>query len=413
MREFTPEQQEWVIRRMIEQSLGEGKPVSRDSLINIVERSRMQNAPRGYDPTAIHDVQWERIKNGVHDSFVVPATGAALMTSGAWTLMRELGFKNAFTQWAAQNTTTGMTMSKAADAVDLGLELVDVARDAMNGNITASDAKEAISNGLEVGLSHWGDRTRDLLAPANRASRIIGTLIDAGDMIDETTDKKKYGGKVRMKEAGDVRSILRDQRIRQAFNYLTEERDFQPLQALGVIGNLMGESMLDVEATGDNGDSVGIQQWQGARRKAIEKRYGTTYPTYEQQLEFLADEFYGEKVPMGFKHDKKGKFSPGSGYFNYSRQDFLNAKTLHDAVVSWNLGSGRPHKNAMRNKERIAYAKDAAKLLGIDLPPEIDLYGEMGFGKGDYIPEETAREQQGQPTPSGRLRHYTIYSLRI
>ena len=174
---------------------------------------------------------------------------------------------------------------------------------------------------------------------------------------------------------------------REAYDYFTNKRGMSKIQALAIIGNLMAESGLKDDIYGDNRTSYGIQQWHNERMDKLfkhAKKKGHSTPTFKDQLEFLADEYEGKTVYSNFLYTRKGKEGPG--YYNYSRQDFMNADNLKDAVVAWNQGAGRPHKSVIRNDDRYNYAMEVAKNLGLDIEENsISSYGQMGFGDDGEI----------------------------
>lgn len=169
---------------------------------------------------------------------------------------------------------------------------------------------------------------------------------------------------------------------REAYDYFTNKRGMSKIQALAIIGNLMAESGLKDDIYGDNRTSYGIQQWHNERMDKLfkhAKKKGHSTPTFKDQLEFLADEYEGKTGYSNFLYTRKGKKGPG--YYNYSRQDFMNADNLKDAVVAWNQGAGRPHKSVIRNDDRYNYAMEVAKNLGLDIEENsVSSYGQMGFG---------------------------------
>lgn len=169
---------------------------------------------------------------------------------------------------------------------------------------------------------------------------------------------------------------------REAYDYFTNKRGMSKIQALAIIGNLMAESGLKDDIYGDNRTSYGIQQWHNERMDKLfkhAKKKGHSTPTFKDQLEFLADEYEGKTGYSNFLYTRKGKEGPG--YYNYSRQDFMNADNLKDAVVAWNQGAGRPHKSVIRNDDRYNYAMEVAKNLGLDIEENsVSSYGQMGFG---------------------------------
>lgn len=169
---------------------------------------------------------------------------------------------------------------------------------------------------------------------------------------------------------------------REAYEYFTNKRGMSKIQALAIIGNLMAESGLKDDIYGDNRTSYGIQQWHNERMDKLfkhAKKKGHSTPTFKDQLEFLADEYEGKTGYSNFLYTRKGKEGPG--YYNYSRQDFMNADNLKDAIIAWNQGAGRPHKSVIRNDDRYNYAMEVAKNLGLEIEENsVSSYGQMGFG---------------------------------
>lgn len=195
-----------------------------------------------------------------------------------------------------------------------------------------------------------------------------------------TWNGKKYNTNIK-KEGGVVG------KQREAYDYFTNKRGMSKIQALAIIGNLMAESGLKDDIYGDNRTSYGIQQWHNERMDKLfkhAKKKGHSTPTFKDQLEFLADEYEGKTGYSNFIYTRKGKEGPG--YYNYSRQDFMNADNLKDAVVAWNQGAGRPHKSVIRNDDRYNYAMEVAKNLGLDIEENsVSSYGQMGFGDDGKI----------------------------
>lgn len=190
-----------------------------------------------------------------------------------------------------------------------------------------------------------------------------------------TWNGKRYNTNIK-KEGGVVG------KQREAYEYFTNKRGMSKIQALAIIGNLMAESGLKDDIYGDNRTSYGIQQWHNERMDKLfkhAKKKGHSTPTFKDQLEFLADEYEGKTGYSNFLYTRKGKEGPG--YYNYSRQDFMNADNLKDAVVAWNQGAGRSHKSVIRNDDRYNYAMEVAKNLGLEIEENsVSSYGQMGFG---------------------------------
>jgi len=231
-----------------------------------------------------------------------------------------------------------------------------------------------------------------------------------------TWNGKRYN--TNMKKEGGVVG-----KQREAYEYFTNKRGMSKIQALAIIGNLMAESGLKDDIYGDNKTSYGIQQWHNERMDKLfkhAKKKGHSTPTFKDQLEFLADEYEGKTGYSNFLYTRKGKEGPG--YYNYSRQDFMNADNLKDAVIAWNQGAGRPHKSVIRNDDRYNYAMEVAKNLGLEIEENsVSLYGQMGFGDDGEIaasvtlpevevaaalPNPEAQSQEGQ-SEEERFRTWT------
>ena len=199
-------------------------------------------------------------------------------------------------------------------------------------------------------MGRYGNKVDDILDIANPVISTLGIVDDVSKM---------EGGGVVGKQ-------------REAYEYFTNKRGMSKIQALAIIGNLMAESGLKDDIYGDNRTSYGIQQWHNERMDKLfkhAKKKGHSTPTFKDQLEFLADEYEGKTGYSNFLYTRKGKEGPG--YYNYSRQDFMNANNLKDAVVAWNQGAGRPHKSVIRNDDRYDYAMEVAKNLGLEDDGEI------------------------------------------
>lgn len=250
-------------------------------------------------------------------------------------------------------------------------------------------------------MGRYGNRVDDVLDIANP---IISTL----GVVDDVS---------KMKEGGVVG------KQREAYDYFTNKRGMSKIQALAIIGNLMAESGLKDDIYGDNRTSYGIQQWHNERMDKLfkhAKKKGHSTPTFKDQLEFLADEYEGKTGYSNFLYTRKGKEGPG--YYNYSRQDFMNADNLKDAVIAWNQGAGRPHKSVIRNDDRYNYAMEVAKNLGLEIEENsVSSYGQMGFGDDAEIaasvtlpevevaatlPNPEAQSQEGQ-SEEERFRTWT------
>lgn len=78
---YTPEERAWVARRTVELGM-EGKPAPQDSLYTIVDRAKVQNKPKKYDPTDSAIEQGKQVLSGLNKTVGTALTGASLATMG-------------------------------------------------------------------------------------------------------------------------------------------------------------------------------------------------------------------------------------------------------------------------------------------------------------------------------------------
>lgn len=268
----------------------------------------------------------------------------------------------------------------------MGLDLMPILKTIAESNKIQTIA--GLSNigidGSQIALDPEGDNAFNYAGILGGAAEAIGGT----NVVRNMSFMGRYGNKlgivddVSKMEGGGVVG-----KQREAYEYFTNKRGMSKIQALAIIGNLMAESGLKDDIYGDNRTSYGIQQWHNERMDKLfkhAKKKGHSTPTFKDQLEFLADEYEGKTGYSNFLYTRKGKEGPG--YYNYSRQDFMNADNLKDAVVAWNQGAGRPHKSVIRNDDRYNYAMEVAKNLGLDIEENsVSSYGQMGFGDDGEI----------------------------
>ena len=237
----------------------------------------------------------------------------------------------------------------------------------LNGNNQAIEDTEAL-------------RRMVLETPFNNSNVVV--MKDGGNMLPDPDNLYTPPLLAEYEQGGET---VKDRQM-YIYKRLKEEAHMDDYQALAVIGNLMGESGLNPDLYGDQNTAYGIQQWRGERRDRLNKlarEKGEETPSFETQVDYLISEYLAKPGKNGFIYDDKGKM--GSGYYNYSRKEFQNASTLRDATVAWNLGSGRPHKNYMRNDERYQFAKQAANNLGIELDePDENYYSDNGVVQNGF-----------------------------
>lgn len=113
------------------------------------------------------------------------------------------------------------------------------------------------------------------------------------------------------------------------------EKGLTPEQSAGILGNLYQESQLDPNAVGDNGASYGIAQWQGSRRKELEKQ--PNWNSVDGQLNFIWKELLST--------ERKA--------FNYLKNTF----TPRDSALTFSYYYERP--STPHNEKRVAYANNS------------------------------------------------------
>lgn len=243
-----------------------------------------------------------------------------------------------------------------------------------------------------------------LETPFNNSN--ITIMRDGGNILPGLEDVYMTPELLKYEQGGEA---VKDRQM-YVYKRLKEEAYMDDLQALAVIGNLMGESGLNPYLYGDQDTSYGIQQWRGERRDRLNKlarEKGEETPSFETQVDYLINEYLAKPGKNGFIYNDKGKM--GSGYYNYSLRDFQNASTLRDATVAWNLGSGRPHKDYMRNDERYRFAKQAANNLGIELDePDTNYYSDNGIVQNGFSAPSVSLAQNNTPKEAKEPESSTV-----
>ena len=169
---YTPEERAWVARRTVELGM-EGKPAPQDSLYTIVDRAKVQNKPKKYDPTDSAIEQGKQVLSGLNKTVGTALTGASLATMGLWSAARLLnvGTGSSWRLWAAKNALTG---ANAGLAADVGSFIED----------------PSITNAVQVGLSKVG--SKDLTTTSNK---IVSTISSGFDFDDLTKVPAYQDGK--------------------------------------------------------------------------------------------------------------------------------------------------------------------------------------------------------------------------
>ena len=251
-------------------------------------------------------------------------------------------------------------------------------------------------------VQHWGDRDWGPDEPKRTPEQIKAELDERYKITPDMPEADRLM-MLNLRSFQEGGELSNEYKVKYLYDLLLNEAGMSQNQALAVLGNLWGESHWSESASGDTNTSYGIQQWHGDRRKKLiefaKNRSGNEDPTFWDQAHFLVKEY---KEGQGFLDDN----SPVKldGYLSYSKSDFQNAESLHDAVVAWNQGFGRPHKKVMRTEDRYKGALKAAEMLGITVDENMpSFYGINGISEDPIVPAfdsfaVTATKPSGTPT---------------
>lgn len=149
-----------------------------------------------------------------------------------------------------------------------------------------------------------------------------------------------------------------------AYNYFIA-KGLSPQASAGIVGNLMQESLLNPQAVGDNGNSMGIGQWYKERNVALKKAYPDTYNTLDGQLNFLWDELNSTHVK--------------------ALEGLKNAQDVKTATIIFQDKFERPHPKYAQTQKRVQYAEN---LLGF--VPQSNAPAELVNKQlSTYVPPQT------------------------
>lgn len=164
--------QAWKINETVRLGM-EGKSVSQDSLQHIIDRSRMQNKPRPYDPKVGAIEQGKQVLSGLNKTVGTAATGASLLTMGGWNLLRTLGLGKGtpYRLWASKNALTGAKAGLAAD----------VAQFVEDPNI---------DNGLQTAIDLFPLGPKGYMNPITQITGLLESVGDVKDLVPAYEDGK-------------------------------------------------------------------------------------------------------------------------------------------------------------------------------------------------------------------------------
>lgn len=163
---LSPEEKEWIIQETARINFGEGKGADRDSLIHIVDNSRMKNPFKDYDSSVARDLAGKNLLSGLNKTVGTSLTGAALATIGAWNIARllNIGKGSSFRLWTAKNALAG---ARGGAVADFSNYIED----------------PTFYNLIQVALNKVG--SKDLLKPSTKAIITSGTALDINDIKND------------------------------------------------------------------------------------------------------------------------------------------------------------------------------------------------------------------------------------
>jgi hypothetical protein len=85
---------------------------------------------------------------------------------------------------------------------------------------------------------------------------------------------------------------------KQIYQYLISKYGFTPAQAAGILGNMQVESSLNTGATNSAEGAIGLVQWEGGRRTALEQyaaSQGKPVTDWKVQVDFMMQELRGSE----------------------------------------------------------------------------------------------------------------------
>lgn len=122
----------------------------------------------------------------------------------------------------------------------------------------------------------------------------------------------------------------------QYVDYL-KSKGLSDIAAKGIFGNIMQESGGNTSIVSKDGhNSIGLAQWTGARRLALEKMYGKN-PTWQNQLDFILHE-------LNTTHKK-------------ALASLQNAQSIEEATEGFMKHYEKPNEKYANLKRRISFAK--------------------------------------------------------
>ena len=163
---LSPEEKEWIIQETARINFGEGKGADRDSLIHIVDNSRMKNPFKDYDSSVARDIALKNLLSGLNNTVGRSLTGASLATMGAWNIARllNIGKGSSFRLWTAKNALAG---TRGGAVADFSNYIED----------------PSFYNLIQVALNKIG--SKDLLKPSTKAFITSGTALDINDIKND------------------------------------------------------------------------------------------------------------------------------------------------------------------------------------------------------------------------------------
>lgn len=132
-------------------------------------------------------------------------------------------------------------------------------------------------------------------------------------------------------------------RLQDALNYFIG-KGYSREQSAGIVGNLHGESGLDIGAIGDGGKAYGLAQWHPDRQNIFKKIFGIDIrnSSFEQQLAFVDYELRNNESRAGRSLRASGSVSEATAAFmrDYERPASMNSLGDRVAAAMRAIGGG-------------------------------------------------------------------------
>lgn len=122
---------------------------------------------------------------------------------------------------------------------------------------------------------------------------------------------------------------------KQIYQYLIAKYHLTPAQAAGILGNMEVESNLNTGAYNSAEGAIGLCQWEGARRAALQQyanAQGKPVTDWQVQVDFMMNELHGNE--SGAYSALKSATTPGEAAAAFDQQYERSAGTSHGERIA-------------------------------------------------------------------------------